>query len=286
MEWIGLRGVPGLQLTIQSRARLNNGLEMPYLGLGTWESPQGKPTRDTVKYAIDCGYRLIDTAKIYGNEKEVGEGVKSSGVPRDQVFVTTKLWNSDHGYDPTIRAFDESLKRLGLDYIDLYLIHWPVSEKRAETWKAMSHLVKQGKCRSVGVSNYTIRHLRELLESSSLVPVVNQVEFSPFLYQRDLLKFCEESKVQLEAYSPLTRGRRLDNVHVSRIATEHKKSPAQIVLRWAIQHAVIAIPKSIRKERIQENSELFDFNLSAEEMKILDSLNEDFRTCWDPSDIS
>ncbi len=259
---------------------------MPYLGLGTWESPQGKPTRDAVKYAIDSGYRLFDTAKIYGNEKEVGEGVKASSVPRDQIFVTTKLWNNDHGYDSTIRACDESLKRLGLDYIDLYLIHWPVSGKRAETWKAMVRLAKDGKCRAVGISNYTNRHIGELLESSNLVPAVNQVEFSPFLYQKDLLKFCESSKIQLEAYSPLTRGRRLDNPQVKGIAAKHRKSPAQIVLRWAVQHSVVVIPKSIRKERIVENSQLFDITLSAEEMKTLDSLDEDFRTCWDPSDIS
>lgn len=259
---------------------------MPYLGLGTWESPQGKPTREAVKYAIDIGYRLFDTAKIYGNEKEVGEGVKASTVPRDQIFVTTKLWNNDHGYDPAIRACDESLKRLGLDYIDLYLIHWPVSGKRAETWKAMARLAKEGKCRAVGVSNFTTRHLGELLESSNLAPAVNQVEFSPFLYQKDVLKFCESSKIQLEAYSPLTRGRRLDHPQVKTIASKHQKSPAQVVLRWAIQHSVVVIPKSIRRERIAENSQLYDFSLSAEEMKVLDSLNEDFRTCWDPSDIS
>ncbi len=275
-----------MQPTLQSRAKLNNGVEMPYLGLGTWESPQGKPTRDAVKYAIDCGYRLLDTAKIYGNEKEVGEGVKASTVPRNQIFVTTKLWNNDHGYDSTIRACDESLTRLGLDYIDLYLIHWPVSGKRTETWKAMARLAKEGKCRAVGVSNYTTRHLSELLESSTLVPAVNQVEFSPFLYQKDLLKFCEASKIQLEAYSPLTRGRRLDHSQVKAIASKDGKTSAQIVLRWAVQHSVVVIPKSIRKERILENSQLFDFNLSAEEMKTLDSLNEDFRTCWDPSDIS
>ncbi len=275
-----------MQLTLQSRAKLNNGVEMPYLGLGTWESPQGKPTRDAVKYAIDCGYRLFDTAKIYGNEKEVGEGVKASSFPGDQVFVTTKLWNNDHGYDSTIRACDESLKRLGLEYVDLYLIHWPVSGKRVETWKAMARLAKEGKCRAVGVSNYTTRHITELLGNSNLVPAVNQVEFSPFLYQKELLKFCESSKIQLEAYSPLTRGRRLDHPQVKTLASKHRKSPAQVVLRWAIQHSVVVIPKSIRKERILENSQLFDFNLSAEEMETLDSLNEDFRTCWDPSDIS
>ena len=275
-----------MQPTLQSRAKLNNGVEMPYLGLGTWESPQGKPTRDALKYAIDLGYRLFDTAKIYGNEKEVGEGVKASNVPRDQIFVTTKLWNSDHGYDSAIRACDGSLKRLGLNYVDLYLIHWPVSGKREETWKAMAHLAKEGKCRAVGVSNYTTRHLSELVESSNLVPAVNQVEFSPFLYQQDLLKFCESSKIQLEAYSPLTRGRRLDHPHVKAIASKHQKSPAQVVLRWAIQHAVVAIPESIRKERILENSQLYDFSLSTEEMKVLDSLNDGFRTCWDPSDIS
>ncbi len=238
-----------------------------------------------MRFALESGYRLVDTARIYGNEADVGVAVRETGLPREEIFVTTKVWNSDQGYDPTIRACEESLRRLGLDYLDLYLVHWPVEGLRIETWKAMTALMKQGKCRAIGVSNYTIRHLQELLERADVVPAVNQVEFHPFLYQEKLLEFCRMNNIQLEAYSPLTRGERLNDPRVLALAAKHDRTPAQVLIRWGLQHSLVLIPKSAKKERIIENSRVFDFALSSEEMQLLDSLNEDFRTCWDPSTI-
>lgn len=272
-----------MQLTIQSRTNLNNGVEIPVLGLGVYQSPPGEATQNAVKWAIECGYRHVDTARIYGNEKDVGLGLRKSRIPREEVFITTKLWNSDHGYEPALRACEESLRRLGLSYVDLYLIHWPEPAARGETWKAMVKLRKDGKCRAIGVSNYTIRHLKELLESSDVVPAVNQVEFHPFLYQKELLDFCRANKIQLEAYSPLTRAERLNHPKVLSIAGRHKRSPAQVLIRWSLQHGLVAIPKSTRRDRILENSMVFDFSLSTEEMETLNSLNDGYRTSWDPT---
>ena len=274
-----------MQVGIERRVTLNSGVKMPWLGLGVYQSSAGQGTQKAVQAAFDYGYRLIDTARIYGNEKDVRTAVRQSGLPRDEVFVTTKLWNSDHGYDSTLRAFQESLRRLGLTYVDLYLIHWPQPGLRNETWKAMIKLLKEGKTRSIGVSNYTIEHLKELLRESDVVPDVNQVEFHPFLYQKDLLEFCQQKKIQLEAYSPLTRGQRLDDPVIKSIATRHSRTPAQILIRWCLQHKVVAIPKSSRKERILENSKVFDFDLRPEEVRQLDSLSEDMRTNWDPTNV-
>ncbi len=273
------------KLSLQSKFRLNNEVEIPVLGLGVWQSPPGKGTRDAVRYALESGYRLLDTARIYGNEGDVGDAIRESGLPRDEVFVTTKLWNSDQGYSSAMKACEESLRRLNLTYLDLYLVHWPVEGLRKETWRAMTALVKQGKCRAVGVSNYTTRHLQELLESADLAPAVNQVEFHPFLYQKELLEFCRLKGVQLEAYSPLTRGERLNQAEVLALAARHGRNPAQVLIRWGLQHSLVLIPKSVKRERIVENSKVFDFALSPEEMRLLDSLNEDFRTCWDPSNV-
>jgi methylglyoxal/glyoxal reductase len=274
-----------MQAGIETRVTLNSGIKMPWLGLGVYQASAGQGTQKAVQAAFDYGYRLIDTARIYGNEKDVGIAVRQSGLPRDEVFVTTKLWNSDHGYDSTLHAFQESLHRLGLAYVDLYLIHWPQPGLRSETWKAMIKLLKEGKARSIGVSNYTIGHLKELLRESDVVPDVNQVEFHPFLYQKDLLEFCQQKKIQLEAYSPLTRGQRLDDPVIKSIATRHSRTPAQVLIRWCLQHKVVAIPKSSRKERILENSKVFDFDLKPEEIRQLDSLSEDMRTNWDPTNV-
>jgi len=273
------------QLSFGATVKLNNGVDVPLLGLGVYQSAPGKTTRDAVRHALKCGYRLVDTARVYGNEQDVGLALRESGLSREEVFVTTKLWNSDHGYDSTTRACEESLRRLGLNYLDLYLVHWPVSGVRNESWRAMEKLLKDGKCRAIGVSNYTINHLSEMLASSNTIPAVNQVEFHPFLYQQKLLEYCRGHGIQLEAYSPLTRGERLNHPKVVEIAREHGRTPAQILIRWAVQHSVVAIPKSVRNERILENSRVFDFTLSPSEMKALDSLNEDFRTCWDPSNL-
>ena len=273
------------QLSSVATVKLNNGVDIPLLGLGVYQSPPGKTTQDAVRHALKCGYRLVDTARVYGNEQDVGLALRESGLPREEVFVTTKLWNSDHGYDSTVRACEESLRRLGLKYLDLYLVHWPVSGVRNESWKAMEKMLRDGKCRAIGVSNYTINHLNDLLASSNTIPAVNQVEFHPFLYQQKLLEYCQGHGIQLEAYSPLTRGERLNHPKVVEIAKEHGRTPAQILIRWAVQHSVVAIPKSVRNERILENSRVFDFTLSTNEMNALDSLNEDFRTCWDPSNL-
>jgi methylglyoxal/glyoxal reductase len=271
-------------LTITSTRRLNSGQEIPALGLGVYQTPAGRATQEAVKFALKVGYRHIDTASLYGNEEDVGRGVRDSGVPREQVFVTTKLWNSDHGYDSALSACAKSLRRLGLDYIDLYLIHWPVTELRGETWKALVELQRQGSCRAIGVSNYTVRHLQELLDSSEVTPAVNQVEFNPFLYQQELLRFCNDKGIQLEAYSPLTRGHKLRHPTVLDVAKRYSKSPAQIMIRWSLQHGLVVIPKSARPERIKENSEVFDFEISSADMSRLDSLSEDLRTDWDPTD--
>jgi len=268
---------------MMSTRKLNSGSEIPVLGLGVFQTPPGKVTREAVQFALKVGYRHIDTASLYGNEEDVGRGVRDGGVPREEVFVTTKLWNSDHGYDSAISACDKSLRRLGLGYIDLYLIHWPVPELRKETWKAFEELQRRGSCRAIGVSNYTVRHLQEL-GSSEVVPAVNQVEFNPFLYQKELLRFCNDGGIQVEAYSPLTRGRKLQHAAVVEVARRHSKSPAQVMIRWGLQHGLVVIPKSTRPERIKENSEVFDFEISSAEMSKLDSLSEDLHTVWDPTD--
>lgn len=209
--------------------------------------------------------------------------MRSSGIPRSEIFVTTKLWNADHGYDATLRAFEKSNERLGLGYIDLYLIHWPVQGLRADSWRAMTRLLGEGACRAIGVSNYTVRHLEEVLETSDVVPTVNQVEFSPFLFQRELLAFCREHGIQLEAYSPLTQGRKLDHPAIVAASRKYGRTPAQILIRWALQHDIVVIPKSTNPARIQENAQVFDFSLDAGDMEALDALDEGFRTCWDPT---
>ncbi|MGA2666458.1 MAG: aldo/keto reductase [Nitrososphaerales archaeon] len=265
-------------LTIESTAKLRSGVEMPLLGLGVYQIPRGRTTEEAVKFALSIGYRHIDTASLYGNEESVGKGVRESGVPRERVFVTTKLWNSDHGYDTAIQACERSLSRLGLGHIDLYLIHWPVSSLRGESWRALVELRRRGLCRAIGVSNYTVKHLQELLRSSKVVPDVNQVEFNPFLYQEELLRFCQDNGIRLEAYSPLTRGHRLNHPTLVEVARSCSKTPAQVMIRWALQHGLVVIPKSARPGRIRENSEVFDFEISPGDMAKLDALGEGLRS--------
>ncbi|HZY94716.1 MAG TPA: aldo/keto reductase [Candidatus Bathyarchaeia archaeon] len=270
-------------LDLESRVKLNNGVEMPVLGLGVYQSPPGRITQRAVSAALDIGYRHIDTARIYDNESDVGKALKQTRVSRKEIFVTTKLWNSDQGHESTLHACNESLRRLGVSSLDLYLIHWPVPKLRTESWKAMTELLKQGKCRSIGVSNFTIDHLEDLLKRADIVPAVNQVEFHPFLYQKKLLEYCRNKGIQLEAYAPLTRGERLDHPVVLEVARKYAKTSAQVLIRWTLQHGIVVIPKSVKPERIRENSKVFDFNLSEADMRKLDSLNEDLRTCWDPT---
>ena len=233
-----------------------------------------------VRYALKIGYRHIDTAWLYGNEADVGRAVRESGIRREEIFITTKVWNSDQGYDSTLTACERSLRRLGLSYVDLYLIHWPVQGKSKDTWKAMIQLLKDGKARSIGVSNYEIFDIQDILQNFDTVPSVNQVEFHPFLYQEQLLQFCENNQIQLEAYSPLTRGEKLKHATILSIAQKYDKTAAQILIRWGLQHDLVVIPKSIHEKRIKENSEVFDFQLEEQDMKLLNSLNEDLRTVF------
>jgi diketogulonate reductase-like aldo/keto reductase len=272
--------------SLTARAGLNDGNGIPWVGLGVYKVPPGSSCLRAVAHALAVGYRHIDTAALYGNEADVGRAVRESGIPRGEVFVVTKLWNTDQGYASAIKACDASLAKLKLDAIDLYLIHWPQPGKRLDSWRALVELRKQGKCRSIGVSNYTIAHLEELLADSEVTPSVNQVEFSPFLYQRALLEFCRARGIQLEAYGPLTRGQRLSDSVVREIAGRHGKTAAQVLLRWGLQHHVVIIPKSTQPARIAENADLFDFSLDEREMAALDGLDTGFRTAWDPTSVA
>jgi diketogulonate reductase-like aldo/keto reductase len=264
--------------------KLADGIEIPVVALGTWKAT-GSKVREAVKAALAAGYRHIDTAKIYGNEREVGEAIRESGVPRSEIFVTTKLWNADQGYEKAFEAFEKSKAALGLDYIDLYIIHWPEPRTRQDSWRALEEIYAAGKCRAIGVSNYTIKHLKEMKTYAKVMPMVNQVEFHPFLYQKELLEYCASNNIALEAYSPLAHGERQKDKVITAIAQAHSKSNAQIMLRWSLQHGNIILPKSTNPERIGENLAVFDFELTGEEMARLDGLNEDFRTCWDPSEL-
>ncbi|EKR82623.1 glyoxal reductase [Leptospira interrogans serovar Medanensis str. L0448] len=258
---------------------------MPILGLGVWKTKSGKECKEAVLNALEAGYRHIDTARIYDNEVDVGQAIRESRIPRKEIFITTKLWNADQGSDKTRKALENSLDRLGIDFVDLYLIHFPVTSKRMDSWKELEKLYHDKLCKAIGVSNYTIIHLTELLKNSQITPAVNQVEFHPFLNQIHLLEYCKKHKIQLEAYSPLVHGQKIEDPTIAKIAQKYDKTPAQILIRWAIEQKIVVIPKSIKKERIIENSKVFDFAISEEDMKILNSLDEDFRTCWDPSEV-
>lgn len=271
-------------LDLASTIRLRDGRDIPRIGLGVFQARAGGETRAAVLSALEIGYRHIDTAKIYGNEGDVGQAIAESGIPREQIFVTTKLWNSDHGYQSARKACRESLARLGLDYVDLYLIHWPVPQKRKESWRALCELKAEGLCRSIGVSNYMIRHLEELRSTSEVLPAVNQVEVSPFCTRRELRAYCREQGVVVEAYSPLTKGIRLGHPAVVALGRKYGRSPAQILIRWAIQHEMVVLPKSSNPTRIRENAAVFDFEIAAEDMRALDGLDEGLVTGWDPTD--
>ncbi len=273
-------------MTIDSTIKLNNNIEIPRFGLGVYLSKPGKKTFDAVTWALEAGYRHIDTAKAYRNEGDVGKAIKESGIKREEIFVTTKLWNTDQGYENALKAFNESLDDLGFDYVDLYLIHWPVEEKRRESWRALENIYKEGRARSIGVSNYTIKHLKEMDNYTEVKPAINQVEFHPFLFQKDLLDYCTIKEIQLEAYSPLARAEKLNDQNLKEIAGKYLKSPAQLMIRWSLQHNLVVIPKSVNKERIVENSRVFDFKIAEEDMEKLDLLNEDIRIAWDPTHVN
>ena len=262
--------------------KMNDGNYIPQFGLGVYLAKRGRECRKAVRRALETGYRHIDTASSYENEREVGEAVRDSGTKREEIFITTKLWNDDQGYENTLKAFEKSLKTLNTKYIDLYLIHWPVKDKRKESWKALEKIYDSGYCHSIGVSNYTINHLEELFTYANRIPALNQVEFSPYLYQKDLLDLCSRNKILLGAYAPLTRVKKFLDPKLQILAKQLNKTVAQILIRWAIEHELVVTPKSVHKERILENADVFDFSLDESHMKILDNLNEDFRAAWNP----
>ena len=252
---------------------LCNGIEMPSIGFGTYKSGNNEDTARIVKYALEIGYRQIDTASFYGNEVGVGKGIKDSGIKREEIFLVTKLWNDDHGYEKTIKAFNKSLERLQVEYIDLYLIHWP-NKLNAETWRAFEYLYKIGKVKAIGVCNFKIGHLEELKATAEIMPMVNQIEIHPLSSKDTMLDYCNKNNIQLVAWSPIMRGKIFSNELIIALAEKYKKTIAEIILRWHIQRGVIPIPKSSNEERIKENIDIFDFKISEEDMAIIDSLNE------------
>jgi 2,5-diketo-D-gluconate reductase A len=262
---------------------LNDGNSIPQVGLGVWQTPP-EDTERAVVTALDNGYRHIDTAAAYGNEREVGHAVKQSGVPREDVYLTTKLWNADQGYDSTLAAFEASMDRLGLDYLDLYLIHWPMPEKNAfvDTFKAFAHLRDSGRIRSIGVSNFEPEHLRTLVDATGIVPAVNQIELHPLLQQEELREVHAQLGIATEAWSPLGQGSLLSNPTVTAVADAHGKTPAQVLIRWHIQLGNIVIPKSVTPERIVSNFDVFDFELSEQDMASISSLGDGTRLGPDP----
>lgn len=267
---------------------LNNGVVMPRLGFGVWQVGDDEAVT-AVGLALEAGYRSIDTASAYGNERGVGRAVRESGLPREEIFVTTKLWNADHGYDQALKAFDTSLDKLGAEYVDLYLIHWPMPARDdyVETWRALERIAGEGRARAVGVSNFAVPHLKRLAAETGVVPAVNQIELHPYLTQTELRAYHAEHGIATEAWSPLGQGRGLLNdPALARIAAAHDRSPAQIVLRWHLQSGNIAIPKSVTPSRITENHNISDFTLTPQEMTAIDSLNSNTRYGPDPLTFS
>lgn len=263
---------------------LNNGADMPLLGLGVYDMYNSE-AEQAVLWALEIGYRLIDTASMYENELEIGHAIRQSGVPRKEIFLTTKVNNADQGYDSTLRAFDVSLNKLNCEYIDMYLVHWPLKNTRRDTWKALERLHTEGVVRSIGVANYLELFLDELETYAEVVPVVNQVEFSPYLYLENLLNMCQQKGIQLQAYTPLVRGMRMNDPKLVLLAVKYGKSAAQIILRWAIQKGISTIPKSANKMRLKENFDIWDFEISEEDMLVLDGFNENLRVVEDPMDM-
>jgi methylglyoxal/glyoxal reductase len=265
---------------------LSNGVEMPWLGLGVFRASEGGEVEQAIQWALDYGYRSIDTATVYENEQGVGEGVRRAGVPREELFITTKVWNTDHGYDNTLKAFNTSLQRLGMDYVDLYLIHWPVPGKFKDTWRALEELYGTGKAKAIGVSNFLVPHLEDLLADAKIIPMVNQVEFHPYLVQSELLAFCGKHDIRVEAWSPLMKGRAANEPTLTNLAAKYGKSAAQLVLCWDLRHEVVTIPKSVHRERIAENADIFHFEISEEDMAAIDALDRGKRFGPDPNNIT
>lgn len=257
--------------------KLSNGVEIPCIGFGTWQTPEGEVTIDSVKAALKAGYRHIDTAAAYGNEEGVGKAISESVIDRKDIFLTTKLWNSHRGYDKTLKAFDSSLKKLGMEYVDLYLIHWPSNKTDGaqvnyDTWRAFEELYKSGKVKAIGVSNFLKHHLETLLEKAEVVPTVNQIEFHPGFMQEETVSFCQSNDILIEAWSPLGTGKMLKNKDLIHIAQNYNRSVAQLCIRWCLQNETLPLPKSVTPERIVENSKVFDFEISEDDMKKINDM--------------
>ena len=263
---------------------LNNGNQMPLLGLGVYDMYAAEAV-EAVRFALETGYRLIDTAAMYENESQIGQGIHLSGVPRDEIFLTTKVNNTDQGYDQTLKAFDESLKKLNTEYIDLYLIHWPIKHKRKETWRAIEYLYQHKRVKNIGVANYLLPFLKELEEYANVVPAVNQMEFSPYLFLEQDWQYCNQHEIILQAYTPLVRGQKFNDPRLQALALKYQKTPAQIILRWAIQQGISSIPKSSNASRIKENFNIFDFEIDLIDIKAMNNWNENFRIVDNPMDM-
>jgi len=274
---------------LQDTTTLHNGVKMPWFGIGVFKVEEGPELVNAVKTAIKHGYRSIDTAAIYGNEVGVGQGIREgmeeTGISREELFVTSKVWNTDLGYESTIAAYETSLTKLGLEYLDLYLIHWPVEGKYKDAWRALETLYKEGRVKAIGVSNFQIHHLEDLMKDAEIKPMVNQVEYHPRLTQKELQLFCQEHGIQLEAWSPLMQGQLLNNEVLQEIANKYNKSVAQVILRWDLQNGVVTIPKTTKEHRIVENASVFDFELTEEDMKKIDGLNQNHRVGPDPDNF-
>lgn len=274
---------------LQDTTTLHNGVNMPWLGLGVFKVEEGAELVQAIKSAIAHGYRSIDTAAIYGNETGVGQAIKEAllenNLSREDLYVTSKVWTNDMGYEGTIAAYETSLAKLGLEYLDLYLIHWPVKGKYKESWRALETLYKEGRVKAIGVSNFQIHHLEDVIKDAEIKPMVNQVELHPYLSQQELLSFCKEQGIQLEAWSPLMQGQLFDQPVLKQIADKHGKSVAQVIVRWDLQRGIVTIPKSTKEHRIIENVAVFDFQLTEEDMALINSLNEDQRVGPDPDDF-
>lgn len=263
---------------IKGTVTLQNGVKMPSLGLGVYKSKNGEEVKNAINYALDAGYRLIDTASFYDNEEGVGEAIKNSNINREELFITTKVWNDDQGYENTLKAFEVSRQKLNLDYIDLYLIHWPVPDVLEETWQALEKLYKDGKVKAIGVCNCLQHQLETIKKNGTILPMVLQNEFHPKLVQQELIDYCKKENIQYQAWSPLMRGRILENETIAKIAKKYNKSIAQVIIRWDLQKGVLTIPKSVHQKRIKENADVFDFELTTAEVKTISSLDENERT--------
>lgn len=271
--------------SVGEKITLHNGVQMPQLGFGVFKVKNGEETVESVKKAIEVGYRAIDTAAFYDNEEGVGQAIRESGVAREELFITSKVWNSDQGYDSTLQAFEKSLENLGVDYLDLYLIHWPGKDKYLETWKALEKLYHDGKVKAIGVSNFQVHHLENLIANSEIKPVVNQVELHPLLIQTEIRDYCKKHDIKVEAWGPLGQGNLINEPTINHIAKKHGKSSAQVLIRWHLQHGIVVIPKSITPSRIEENMQVFDFSLSLNEMNQIDALNKDERFGKNPDEL-